>query len=151
MKIGFADGEKLGVFENGEKKIYQSQYITKYKENALRTAKSKEWKKNSDRLLADEFYFEEDGLTYIQYHLDTSRIDMLPEDRLQNQWYWDNRGFVFEEMELLDKKLSPYRVAVCEIPNDYPVTCCWTGYHNGTDWVWREYTNLDVRELKEEK
>ena len=60
MKIGFADGEKLGVFENGEKKIYQSQYITKYKENALRTAKSKEWKKNSDRLLADEFYFEED-------------------------------------------------------------------------------------------
>lgn len=58
MKIGFADGEKIGVYENGEKKIYESNYITRYKENALKSAKSKEWKKKTDLMMADEYYFE---------------------------------------------------------------------------------------------
>ena len=63
MKIGFADGEKIGVFENGEKKIYESNYITRYKENALKAAKSKEWKKQTDLMIADDYYFEAENET----------------------------------------------------------------------------------------
>ncbi|MBQ8308580.1 MAG: hypothetical protein IJX96_01975 [Clostridia bacterium] len=58
MKITFADGEKLGVYENGEKKIYESAYITRYKENALKAAKSKEWKKSSDLMMSEDYYFD---------------------------------------------------------------------------------------------
>lgn len=63
MKIGFADGEKIGVYENGEKKIYESHYITRYKENALKTAKSKEWKKQTDLMISDEYFFEAENET----------------------------------------------------------------------------------------
>lgn len=63
MKIGFADGEKIGVFENGEKRIYESHYITRYKENALKSAKSKEWKKQTDLMIADDYYFEAENET----------------------------------------------------------------------------------------
>lgn len=61
MKIGFADGEKIGVYENGEKKIYESNYIARYKENALKAAKSKEWKKQTDLMMGDEYYFEREN------------------------------------------------------------------------------------------
>ena len=48
--------------------------------------------------IADESYaFDEDGNVYIEYQLDTTQIDKLPERRLENQWYWDNLGFVFKE------------------------------------------------------
>ncbi|MBO5240566.1 MAG: hypothetical protein J6B56_04000 [Clostridia bacterium] len=65
MKIGFADGEKLGVYENGEKKLFESHYITRYKENCLRAAKSKEWKKQTDLMISGEYYFEEENETAV--------------------------------------------------------------------------------------
>ncbi len=61
MKIGFADGEKIGIYENGEKTVLESHYITRYKENALRAKKNREWKKQSDLMIADEYYFESEN------------------------------------------------------------------------------------------
>ena len=58
MKFVFADGEKLGVYENGKKTLFESAYIAKYKENALRLEKNKEWKKSTDVMMSDEYYFE---------------------------------------------------------------------------------------------
>ncbi len=66
MKITFADGEKLGVYENGEKKIYESAYIARYKENALKAAKSREWKKSSELMMSDEFYFDTEDETEVR-------------------------------------------------------------------------------------
>lgn len=94
-----------------------------------------------------DFFFEEDGTTYIQFQLDTSRIDKLPMCRLENEWYWDNIGFNFEEYEITEKGFTPYRVAAREIPVEYPVLCFWTGYNVNMAWVWEEYLNLDIREI----
>ncbi len=57
MKITFADGEKIGVYKDGKKIVYESAYIKKYRENALRSAKNKEWKKQTDLMIEDEYYF----------------------------------------------------------------------------------------------
>ena len=42
MKFAFADGEKIGLYENGKTEKYDSAYITRYRENTLKTAKNKE-------------------------------------------------------------------------------------------------------------
>ena len=67
MKIGFADGEKIGIYENGEKTVLESHYITRYKENALRAKRNREWKKQSDLMIADEYYFESENESAFLY------------------------------------------------------------------------------------
>ena len=56
MKFVFTDGEKLGVYENGEKILMESSYIKRYRETALSSQKNKEWKKKTDTLMNDGFY-----------------------------------------------------------------------------------------------
>ncbi len=85
----------------------------------------------------DSACLESDGSTFMQYQLDTTQISKLPSERLENGWDWDNKGFVFEENEILDKNTGSYRVAVMEIPTEYAVTRIWTGYHVN-EWVWRQ-------------
>lgn len=57
MKLTFADGEKIGVFEDGKKTVYESAYIRKYKENTLQSVKNREWKSRTDAMLAEDYYF----------------------------------------------------------------------------------------------
>ncbi len=66
MKIGFSDGEKIGVFENGKKTLFSCSYIEKYKENALRSVKNKEWKKSTDLMIDDAYYFETPDETQVR-------------------------------------------------------------------------------------
>ena len=94
-----------------------------------------------------DFFFEEDGTTYIQFHLSTTRVDRLPEIRQENGHNWDNIGFIFEEKELKDEATELYRVAVHDIPLEYPITHFWTGYYSNSVWVWKEYRTLDISEL----
>lgn len=63
--------------------------------------------------LADKgFAFEEDGTTYIQYHLWTTQIEKLPHKRLKNKWYWDNIGGFFEKYEITKRmNCGRYRVS----------------------------------------
>ena len=132
------DSEKLNkVFEEGQLLVYRDDvdmYIYQY-ENEIYWVAGK------------SFNFEEDGLTYIQYHLDTTRVDLLPENRVNANKYWDSLRFVFESAECLDEGFYPYRVAVQSIPSEYPVTCFWTGYQIENNWVWREFLNLDIRKI----
>lgn len=131
-----ASTELNTIFDNGQLLLYREDfdiYVYQYDGKIYWVA-------------GEKFFFEEDATTYIQYQLDTSRIDKLPKSRLENEWYWDNMGFAFEEYEITEKGFTPYRVAVREIPTEYPVLCFWTGYHVDT-WIWEEYLNLDIREV----
>ena len=85
-----------------------------------------------------EFYFEDDGSTYIQYQLHTTQPQKLPQGRLDHNWLWDNIGGNFEDYEL-HGEFGSYRVMRREIPMDYPVTSIVTGYYKNGKWVWKEY------------
>jgi len=96
--------------------------------------------------IADEdFEFEEDGSTYIQYQLWTTQTENLPESRLENGWEWDNIGFYFEENEL--EPYDKYRVAKKSLPVEYPITAIVTGYHKNGFWVWQKYFRPVLSEL----
>lgn len=89
--------------------------------------------------IADEnFAFEDDGSTYIQYQLWTTQTENLPQHRLDNEHYWDNIGFLFEEHEMKFDNANKYRVAVREIPQEYSITEIRTGYVTDNVWVWKQ-------------
>ena len=60
MRIIFSDGEKIGVFKDGKKEYYESNYLKNYRENAIRSAKNKEWKKSTDLMMEEGFFFGEE-------------------------------------------------------------------------------------------
>lgn len=85
----------------------------------------------------DKKYSFIDDNVKIQYQLDTTQINSLPEIRLQNEWYWDNISFMLSWNELTDlpSELS-YRVAKKAIPAGYSVSKIWTGYElDGELWL----------------
>jgi len=94
----------------------------------------------------EDFFFEEDNSTYIQYQLFTTRTDKLPPRRVERELVFDNIGFDFEKKELTEDA-TPFRVAVCDIPQDYPITYIETGYFVDSKWIWVERVNIDVRSL----
>ena len=89
-------------------------------------------------IVDQDFDFEEDGSTYIQYQLWTTETDKLPQKRLENNWLWDNIGSCFEDYELKGD-FGLYRVMKRELPNEYPVTAIETGYYKDGAWVWKHY------------
>ena len=91
--------------------------------------------------IADEnFLFEDDGSTYIQYQLDTTQFDRLPSDRIENNWYWSNLGDNFEAHEVTkEMKCGKYRVSMRAIPEDYSITRIVTGYYVNSNWIWQSY------------
>lgn len=94
--------------------------------------------------IADEkFKFNEDGLTFIQYQIYTSQKDKLPEHRIQHGF--DNLGFYFEEYEYKDENTYPYRVAIQDLPYEYPITSILTGVYNSSEksWVWSKQFQIE--------
>lgn len=89
-------------------------------------------------IVDQDFDFEDDGSTYIQYQLWTTQMDKLPEKRLENNWLWDNIGGYFEDYEL-EGNFGPYRVMKRDIPTAYPVTAIETGYYKKGAWIWKDY------------
>ena len=87
--------------------------------------------------IADEGYnFEEDGSTVIQYQIDTTQFDRLPENRRNNGYYWADNWATFERHE---KTYGKYRVLSMDIPLDYSVTRITTGYIAEGRWIWKSY------------
>lgn len=91
----------------------------------------------------DRFIFEYDDLSYIEFQLHTTQIEKLPERRIQHGY--DNIGFNFEEFEYTDENTAPYRVAIRNIPTEYPITYIRTGVYdsNNKEWTWSKYFQLD--------
>jgi len=87
--------------------------------------------------IAEEGYDFVEGDTYVQYQLETTQVDKLPEIRLKNHWYTDNIGFMFRSNELLDIDTGKYRVTKEAIPEEYSITTIWTGNYR-EKWLWRQ-------------
>ena len=86
--------------------------------------------------VADEgFHFEDDGLTYIQYHLWTTQTEKLPPGRLARNYFWNNLSGYFEKYEI-SGDFGKYRVMRCELPTEYSVISILTGYYKNETWVW---------------
>ena len=89
-------------------------------------------------IVDQDFNFEEDNTTYIQYQLWTTRTENLPKERLDNNWLWDNIGGNFEDYEI-QGDFGKYRVMKRGLPTEYPITAIVTGYHKDRKWIWRNY------------
>lgn len=88
--------------------------------------------------IMDENYpFESDGGTYIDYMLETTQFNRLPANRLENKWYWSNIGGSFETYEVTNEiNCGKYRVAIRDIPTEYSVTRIDSGYRMENEWLW---------------
>ena len=89
-------------------------------------------------IVDENFTFEEDGSTYIQYQLWTTQTDRLPQKRLENNWLWDNIGGCFEDYEV-QGDFGDCRVMRRDIPTAYPLTAIETGYYKDGAWIWKHY------------
>ncbi len=89
-------------------------------------------------IVDQEFNFEEDGTTYIQYQLYTTQKDRLPQRRIENGWFWDNIGGCFEDYEV-QGDFGEYRVMKRELPKEYSITSVLTGYYKNNEWIWKNY------------
>ena len=89
-------------------------------------------------IVEQDFYFETDGSTYIQFQLWTTQPEKLPQKRIESGWNWDNIGGMFEDYEI-DGDFGDYRVMKRELPTDYSITSIETGYHKNRKWVWQQF------------
>lgn len=69
-----------------------------------------------------------DEYSYMVFHLNTSVQGLLPEER--RQYGFDNKDFVFYTRELQFDNEIDYRVAVLDIPTNYPVTYITIGHYD---------------------
>lgn len=94
-------------------------------------------------IATNDFKFDENGSTYIMYHMFTSQIDKLPESRIGEGY--DIRSFIFEKFEYKDEITTPYRVAVRDIPQEYPIVYVMTGVMDLDNNIrlWSEYFHID--------
>lgn len=120
------------VFEGGQLCLYQREegmYVYQYEEKLY-------W------IVTENFNFVKNGPTYITYHLYTTQRDKLPEHRAQ--YSFDNLDFDFEDFEYVDDTTGPYRVAIRDIPDEYPIAYIRTGvYDSGIQKShWLKYFQL---------
>lgn len=121
------------LFINGRLCFYQKEagmYVYQYKGKLYWVAEN-------------NFDFNENGSTYITYHLYTTQIDKLPENRIK--YNFDNLDFYFEQYEYSDEITAPYRVAICDIPDDYAVANIKTGLYDKVNksMIWYQRFHLD--------
>lgn len=99
--------------------------------------------------IAEPWYEFINGDAYIQFQMNTTQVENLPQDRLDNGWYWSNLGFWFQKNKLVEGNLGQYQVVLCSLPKEYSLTKIWTGYHsdnfpvgyvdekNRSGWLWQ--------------
>lgn len=120
------------IFKEGNLQFYRKDagvYVYEYKDKLY-------W------IASKNFKFNENGQTQIPFHIYTTQINMLPEDRVQ--YKYDNYDFFFEEFEIKNENTEPYRVAVHDLPKNYPITYIHTGTYDNknNNWIWDEYFQL---------
>lgn len=121
------------VFQNGILYYYNKEdamYIYQYKDKFY-------W------IATKDFDFDQEGATYIIYSFYTSQVNKLPKHRIQHKF--DRLSFYFEDYEYKEELTAPYRVAIRDIPNFYPITYMTTGLYDRINdkSVWTKSLHLD--------
>lgn len=113
------------IVEKGVLRVYRpdyGMYVYQYKDELY-------W------IAEEEYeYFDSDILEYMLY---TTQKEKLPEHRLENEWYWDNIGFLFTEKEVKITNSGNYRVAKSRIPSEYSIVEIETGNNIDSSWIWK--------------
>ena len=120
------------VFNNGLLHYYGKDlgiYIYEYKDKLY-------WVATKD------FQFIDDNKTYIPFQLNTTQVNKLPNDMIS--YGYDNRDFYFNNYEIITEDTEPYRVAVRDIPEEYPIAYIRTGVYDivKQTWIWSETFQL---------
>ena len=88
--------------------------------------------------IADKYYGFVDNDVCVEFHMNTTQIEKLPEERLINGWKWSDMSFMFCENELTEWNTGQYRVTKCVLPKDYSIAQIWTGNFIH-EWIWIQY------------
>ena len=90
-----------------------------------------------------EFVFAEDRKTRIPYYAYTSQTDKIPENSIQ--YGFDYLDFYFEEYEYNGENTAPYRIAIRDIPDTYPISYIITGVYDtvNSEWLWKKQFQLN--------
>lgn len=92
-------------------------------------------------VVTNDYKFE--NANHIIYQLYTSQANKLPEGRIKHKF--DNLNFDFEQHEFLNENTSPYRVAIRDIPQNYPIIYIKTGVYDKVNkkTIWTKSFHLD--------
>lgn len=97
--------------------------------------------------LDKDFPLESDGRTIILYELFT--VDSFNSDsysiRTGINKKWINYSFVFEDNEI--QSFGNYRIAVQDLPTDFPIVSILTGYYKNGKKEWQKYFRPIISEL----
>lgn len=91
-------------------------------------------------IVDEKFNFESDGNTIMEYMLGTTQFDKLPQNRIGNGLYWDDKQESFEANEVTSTmNCGRYRVSVRSLPIDYAITYLSLGQYDydKEEWVWQ--------------
>lgn len=69
MKFTYIDKENLCVYTDGSIQKLESEYILRYRENLKRDKRNKEWKKNTDAMMYDDYFFEGESIIVSMYSI----------------------------------------------------------------------------------
>ena len=71
-------------------------------------------------IVNDIFGLPQDRSRRMKLHFHTTHKDQLPENR--RQYGFDSRDFYFDEKEYVTEGIQGYRIAIVDLPVDYPVS-----------------------------
>jgi len=129
--LHFDDELMQRVVNNGELCLLDSKntvYVYKYENEFY-------W------VMGDKFAFNTLGKTYISYHVGTSMPEKLPEE--YQKYEFINKDFYFEDKEYKLEEETPYRVAVNQIPTEFPTIYYYTALYDEMQKsaIWKAYIN----------
>lgn len=87
--------------------------------------------------ITDSKYTFVDDDSLLEYQITTTQVEKLPQERVENNWLFDNCRFMFKSNELTTSNFGKYRVSKKFLPKEYSVTFVWTGNRIDT-WIWEQ-------------